>query len=59
VLFGRTVTMLGFNGQYPGPLIEVTEASTIVIRFTNRTGFRPRCTGTASGSTTASTARRM
>jgi FtsP/CotA-like multicopper oxidase with cupredoxin domain len=39
VLFGRTVTMLGFNGQYPGPLIEVTEASTIVIRFTNRTGF--------------------
>ena len=23
VLFGRTVTMLGFNGQYPGPLIQV------------------------------------
>jgi FtsP/CotA-like multicopper oxidase with cupredoxin domain len=39
VLFGRTVTMLGFNGQYPGPLIEVTEASTIVVRFTNRTSF--------------------
>ena len=39
VLFGRTVTMLGFNGQYPGPLIEVDEGSTIVVRFTNRTDF--------------------
>jgi len=39
VLFGRTLTMLGFNGQYPGPLIEVDEASTIVVRFTNRTDF--------------------
>lgn len=39
VLFGRTVTMLGFNGQYPGPLIEVREASTVTVRFTNRTDF--------------------
>jgi suppressor of ftsI len=39
VLFGRTVTMLGFNGQYPGPLIQVHEASTIVVRFVNRTDF--------------------
>jgi FtsP/CotA-like multicopper oxidase with cupredoxin domain len=39
VLFGRTVTMLGFNGQYPGPLIQVGEGSTIVVRFTNRTDF--------------------
>jgi FtsP/CotA-like multicopper oxidase with cupredoxin domain len=39
VLFGRTLTMLGFNGQYPGPLIEVDEGSTIVVRFTNRTDF--------------------
>jgi suppressor of ftsI len=38
-LFGRTVTMLGFNGQYPGPLIEVREGATIVVRFTNRTDF--------------------
>jgi FtsP/CotA-like multicopper oxidase with cupredoxin domain len=38
-LFGRTVTMFGFNGQYPGPLIEVDEGSTIVVRFTNRTDF--------------------
>ena len=39
VLFGRTVTMLGFNGQYPGPLIQVDEGSTIIVRFTNRTDF--------------------
>lgn len=39
VLFGRTVTMLGFNGQYPGPLIQVNEGSTIVVRFTNQTDF--------------------
>jgi suppressor of ftsI len=39
VLFGRTVTMLGFNGQYPGPLIEVDEGSTIVVQFTNHTDF--------------------
>jgi len=39
VLFGRTVTMLGFNGQYPGPLIQVEEKSSIVVRFTNRTDF--------------------
>jgi FtsP/CotA-like multicopper oxidase with cupredoxin domain len=39
VLFGRTVTMLGFNGQYPGPLIQVDEASTIIVRFVNRTDF--------------------
>lgn len=39
VLFGRTVTVLGFNGQYPGPLIQVDEASTISVRFVNRTDF--------------------
>jgi FtsP/CotA-like multicopper oxidase with cupredoxin domain len=39
VLFGRTVTMLGFNGQYPGPLIQVDERSTIHVRFVNRTEF--------------------
>ena len=39
VLFGRTVTMLGFNGQYPGPLIQVDEQSTINVRFVNRTDF--------------------
>jgi suppressor of ftsI len=39
ILFGRTVTMLGFNGQYPGPLIQVDEQSTINVRFVNRTDF--------------------
>jgi suppressor of ftsI len=39
VLFGRTVMMLGFNGQYPGPLIQVDERSTIQVRFVNRTEF--------------------
>jgi len=39
VLFGRTVTMLGFNGQYPGPLIQVDERSTIQVRFVNHTDF--------------------
>ena len=39
VLFGRTVTVLGFNGQYPGPLIQVDEASTITVRFINQTDF--------------------
>jgi suppressor of ftsI len=39
VLFGRTLAMLGFNGQYPGPLIEVQEKSTITVRFTNRSDF--------------------
>jgi FtsP/CotA-like multicopper oxidase with cupredoxin domain len=39
VLFGRTITMLGFNGQYPGPLIHVAQGSTIQIDFTNRTDF--------------------
>jgi suppressor of ftsI len=39
VLFGRTITTLGFNGQYPGPLIQVDQASTITVRFVNRTDF--------------------
>ena len=39
LLFGRTIAALGFNGQYPGPLIQVDEASTITVRFTNRTDF--------------------
>jgi len=39
VLFGRAVTLLGFNGQYPGPLIQVDEGSTIVVRFKNETDF--------------------
>jgi suppressor of ftsI len=31
----RTVVMYGFNGQQPGPLIEVARGATIVVRFRN------------------------
>ena len=30
------VVMYGYNKQYPGPLIHVTEGATIVVEFTNR-----------------------
>lgn len=33
---GGSVVMYGFNGQYPGPLIEATERATITVVFTNR-----------------------
>src|SRR5258707_15594933 len=32
---GQTFTMYSYNGQYPGPLIEVTQGSEIRVRFTN------------------------
>src|SRR2546429_389937 len=32
---GRTYTMYSYNGQYPGPLIEVARGSEIKVRFTN------------------------
>lgn len=35
-ILGRTVTMYGFNGQYPGPLISVDQGTTITVIFTNR-----------------------
>jgi len=34
-LQSRDLLMYGFNGEYPGPLIEVDEASTIVVDFRN------------------------
>jgi suppressor of ftsI len=34
---GRDIVMYGFNGQYPGPLINVSQAATIVVDFVNRT----------------------
>ena len=34
---GRQVVMLAFNGQQPGPLIQVPENATIFVNFTNRT----------------------
>jgi FtsP/CotA-like multicopper oxidase with cupredoxin domain len=33
---GRSFTMFGFNGQYPGPLLLVTQAGEVTVRFTNR-----------------------
>ncbi len=33
---GRTLVLLGFNGQIPGPLLFVPEAAMVTIRFTNR-----------------------
>jgi suppressor of ftsI len=34
-LRGRTYTLYGYNGQYPGPLLEVTRGSAITVLFTN------------------------
>ena len=36
VLNGHRVTMYGFNGQYPGPLISVPQQATVVIQLSNR-----------------------
>jgi FtsP/CotA-like multicopper oxidase with cupredoxin domain len=32
---GKTFVMYGYNGQYPGPLIQVRQASEVVVRFHN------------------------
>jgi suppressor of ftsI len=32
---GRTFTMYGFNGQYPGPLLRVSQAAEVVVDFSN------------------------
>ncbi|MDA0329673.1 MAG: multicopper oxidase family protein [Gemmatimonadetes bacterium] len=34
---GRDIVMMAFNGQIPGPLVRVGEASTIFVNFTNET----------------------
>ncbi len=36
-IHGHTYIMYGFNGQYPGPLIDVARDSTITVQFENRT----------------------
>jgi suppressor of ftsI len=33
---GRSYTMYGFNGQYPGPLVLVPQGAEIVVDFTNK-----------------------
>ena len=35
-LNGHTAAMYGYNGQYPGPLIQAAQGSTVVVRVTNR-----------------------
>jgi len=32
---GRTLTMFAFNGQYPGPLLQVTRGAEITVELTN------------------------
>lgn len=36
-LRGRDTVMYGFNGQYPGPLVQVDREATIFVDFENRT----------------------
>ena len=35
-LAGRSYTMFGFNGQYPGPLLMVERGARLTVRFANR-----------------------
>ncbi|NNM32426.1 MAG: multicopper oxidase family protein [Gemmatimonadetes bacterium] len=35
-LNGHEMAMYGYNGQYPGPLIQAPQGSTVVVRVTNR-----------------------
>ena len=32
---GQEMIMFGYNGQYPGPLIQVPKDATIMVRVTN------------------------
>lgn len=32
---GRTLVMFAYNGQYPGPLLQVAENATVTVRFRN------------------------
>jgi FtsP/CotA-like multicopper oxidase with cupredoxin domain len=34
-LAGRSYTMFGFNGQYPGPMLRVPQGAQVVVRFHN------------------------
>ena len=36
IVNGRSYTMFGYNGQYPGPVIEARRGSEIVVHFTNQ-----------------------
>ena len=32
---GRTLTMFGFNGQHPGPLLQVPQGAEVIVQFVN------------------------
>jgi FtsP/CotA-like multicopper oxidase with cupredoxin domain len=32
---GQTLTMFGFNGQHPGPLLQVPQGAEVIVRFVN------------------------
>ena len=34
-LAGRSYTMFGFNGQYPGPMLRVPQGAQVIVRFHN------------------------
>ncbi len=34
-IVGKTVVLYGFNGQHPGPLVEVARGATVIVRFRN------------------------
>jgi FtsP/CotA-like multicopper oxidase with cupredoxin domain len=36
-IHGHTYVMYGFNGQYPGPLLRVSQSATLTFRFRNET----------------------
>jgi FtsP/CotA-like multicopper oxidase with cupredoxin domain len=45
---GMKANLWGYNGQSPGPTIEVVEGDRVRIFVTNKLPEQPRCTGTAS-----------
>ena len=51
------VRMLAYNGSIPGPILKVKEGSEVVVDVENQGDLGPRSTGTACGSTTATTGR--
>jgi FtsP/CotA-like multicopper oxidase with cupredoxin domain len=55
---GFKAHLWGYNGQSPGPTIEVVEGDRVRIFVTNKLPSTPACTGTASACPTAWTASR-
>ena len=53
---GFKARLWGYNGQSPGPTIEVVEGDRVRIFVTNKLPEHTACTGTASACPTAWTA---